>query len=272
MALIKEYNSASAVWYHELFNIVDLGEDVSPRGLGSKEILNNSFSFPINQCVTHHQVRKLSYKFMAAEALWIISGDNSVRGIVPYNKHIAKFSDNGEIFNGAYGPPFQEQAPYVARTLKADMYTRQAVMTIWKQRPEYSKDIPCTIALTWNIRMNERQGGPVLNCHVFMRSSDVWLGLPYDMFNFSMMTYYIGFLIGREDLRPGRMHMNLVSSHLYDINIDKAYEVLKEPSNIIAPPMPQEFIFWPTLERSMVACRDLTYDLEKDPTLWKIRP
>lgn len=267
---IEAYSSANYAWIGELSHLYNHGEEIAPRGIKTKEILNNCFSFPMQSPVTYHQNRKLSYKFMAGEALWIISGDNSTKGIVPYNKHIAQFSDNGQIFNGAYGPPFQEQVPYITRSLKNDMFTRQAVMTIWNRRPEQSKDIPCTVALSWNIRPNSN-GDPQLNCHVFMRSSDIWLGLPYDMFNFTMMSYYIGFQIGRADLKPGLVYMNLVSSHLYDNNYAAASKILITKPDKDTFLLPTNFTMWPSLQRSLIMCRDMTY-IDKDPTIWRIRP
>lgn len=266
MAMSKDYKSANEAWHQELYNILENGQTVSPRGMESKEVLNNTFSFPMERPIVHNKQRKLSYKFMAAEAYWIISGDNTVAGIAPYNKHIAQFSDNDVIFNGAYGPPFREQVPYIARTLIKDNYTRQAVMTIWNRRPEDSKDVPCTVALTWNIR------GGKLNCHVFMRSSDAWLGLPYDMFNFTMMTYYVGHQLHTESLGVGRMYMNLVSSHLYEKHYSSASKLLiHAPVRHDTPTMPLNYLMWPSLERSLIYCRDSVKPPE-DPTIWQIRP
>ena len=261
--MVKHYTSANIAWRNTLAAILRTGEDVDPRGMKTKEILNNSFSIDMVNPVTYHQERKLSYKFMAAEALWITSGSNSTSDITPYNKHIGNFSDNGEIFNGAYGPPFQEQLPFIVRTLLLDPMSRQAVMTIWNRRPEPSKDIPCTVSLSWNIREGK------LNCHVFMRSSDAWLGLPYDMFNFTMMTCKVASQLG--SILPGALYMNLVSSHLYEKHFEATEDVLehipdKEPDSLSM----YSFGDWEYINRSLLVCRDLA---EKSNTsFWKIRP
>lgn len=258
------YDSANTAWFCTLSSILDYGLEVSPRSQLTKELLNNCFAFKMNSPVSYHFTRKLSYKFMAAEALWITSGSNSADDIVPYNKHIAKFSDNGEIFNGAYGPPFNEQLPYVVRSLQEESTTRQAVMTIWNRRPEPSRDIPCTVAMAWNIRDGE------LNCHVFMRSSDAWLGLPYDMFNFTMMTARVASKLGFE-VEPGLMYMNLVSSHLYEQHWEKSEEiVLAGPENKQLPIPAGSFSDWEFLWRSMMICRDLKE--KQSSSFWRIRP
>ena len=118
---------------------------------------------------------------MAAEAYWILSGDNTVTGIAPYSSSMAKFSDDGITLAGAYGVPFREQVEHVCEALDDDPDTHQATMTFWRPSPEPSKDIPCAVALDFKLRNGK------LNLHVFMRSSDQWLGLPYDIFSFSLI-------------------------------------------------------------------------------------
>ena len=264
MGMVKYYNSATGAWRDTLAEVLNTGIEVKPRDMLTREILNNSFAFDMTSPICYHQDRGLSYKFMAAEALWITSGSNSVSEIAPYNKYISEFSDNGEIFNGAYGPPFHEQVPYVVRALNSDEYTRQAVMTIWNRRPESSKDIPCTVALSWNIRQGR------LNCHVFMRSSDAWLGLPYDVFNFTMMTCFIASKLERE-VKPGLMFMNLVSSHLYERHFEGAAKVLEHlPDKETASINEGMFQDWEYIHRSLLVCRDIAE--KSNVSFWRIRP
>jgi thymidylate synthase len=158
---------------------------------------------------------------MAAEAYWILSGDDSVAGIAPYNSRISEFSDDGERFFGAYGPKILGQLEYVVAKLKADHDTRQAGLTIWRENPPTTKDVPCTVAAFFSLR------GMTLNAHVFMRSSDVWLGVPYDVFNFSMLAHLICGHLNDERAAddvysPGKLYLTAASSHLYETNWDDA--------------------------------------------------
>ncbi len=81
--------------------------------------------------------------------------------------------------------------------------------------------MPCTIALFFNLRNG------LLNTHVFMRSSDAWLGLPYDAFNFTMITCEVLKQLNA-DLLPGlhldlgTQYLTMVSSHLYEQHWDLA--------------------------------------------------
>ena len=127
-------------------------------------------------------------------------------------------SDDGETFFGAYGPKIVAQLDYVVAKLLEDQDTRQAGLTIWRENPPATKDVPCTVAAFFNIRNGQ------LNAHVFMRSSDVWLGVPYDVFNFSMLAHLVCAHLNKRGLRvaPGHLFLTAASSHLYAINWDDA--------------------------------------------------
>jgi thymidylate synthase len=154
---------------------------------------------------------------MAAEAFWILSGDDRVESISQFNARIAEFSDDGKTFFGAYGPKIMTQLPYVVAKLREDDLSRQAVLTIWRECPPPTKDVPCTVAISFTLRDGK------LNTHVFMRSSDLWLGLPYDVFNFSMLGHLVCANLNSQTAdpdvaEPGTLHLTAVSSHLYEIN------------------------------------------------------
>lgn len=217
----------SQVWLAALEDILANGDEVSPRGKLTKEIPQRTFVVEMMQPVLRVAERSLSYKFMAAEAYWILSGDDRVDTISPYNSRIADFSDDGERFFGAYGPKILAQLDYVVEKLIDDPDTRQAGLTIWRECPPKTKDVPCTVAAFANIR------GGRLNLHVFMRSSDAWLGVPYDVFNFSMLAHLICCRLNVDGFdvvaKPGTLYLTAASSHLYETNWDDARKCLKAP-------------------------------------------
>lgn len=262
--------TANEAWIMTLAHVLHLGHTESPRGKTTKELINQSFKFDMRYPVCWHPKRKLSYTFMAAEAYWITSGSMFVDDIEPYNKHIAQFSDDGYIFNGAYGPKVINQINYVVNTLRKDPNSRQAIMSIWVHNPISSKDIACTLTLQFLIRRNK------IHTIVNMRSNDLWLGRPYDMFNFTVITlriltylnedYYDTF---NELIELGDMYFNVGSSHLYEENFESAKAVIDENPNYDPIQVPIFAINdWKYVVDSLLACRD-----QKDATgLWIIRP
>lgn len=224
---IEQHVDADVSWLRDLQHVSMYGHKVSPRGMLVREAVAYTSSVGMKNPIIYNKQRNLGYRFMAAEAAWILSGDNKVKSIAHFSKEISKFSDNGDTFFGAYGPPVMEQLPYVIDCLIKDEDTRQAVLTIWRQSPGPSKDIPCTVAMQWMIRHG------LLHCNVFMRSSDLWLGHPYDIFNFSAITFAILLELNnvRHDTDKIRVELGVLnltagSKHLYDRNMAGVEEVL----------------------------------------------
>ena len=230
---------ASLVWEGALRRILNQGNLVSPRGMQTREVQGLATVLDMRRCVITTRERGLNYRFMAAEAHWILSGDESVQGIVPYNKNLAPFSDDGKIFNGAYGPRIKSQLPFVVDTLEKDRDSRQAVLTIWRENGvcrhcngqnigrhcndghefEITRDVPCTVSLAFQVR--ERGDGLFLDCHAYMRSNDLWLGYPYDVFNFSMVSALVCARLSYVVLL-GDLYHYAASGHLYERNWDQA--------------------------------------------------
>lgn len=207
----------SKTWLDAINDILVNGDPASPRGKMTREILQRTMVVDMRRPVLRVPDRNLSYRFMAAEAYWILSGDDRVETIAPYNSRIKDFSDDGERFFGAYGPKIASQLPYVIKKLLTDVDSRQAGLTIWRECPPNTKDVPCTVAVFFSVRSSK------LNAHVFMRSSDIWLGVPYDVFNFSMLSHLVCGLLNEQlslvnAISPGSLFLTAASSHLYEIN------------------------------------------------------
>jgi len=256
---------ATPAWCHLLKDTLDWGVLVSPRGKRTKELVHHTICVDMRQPVVMIPARKMNYRFMAAEAYWILSGDDRVDTIAPYNKHIAQFSDDGERFFGAYGPKVVGQLEYVVDKLHKDLSTRQAGLTIWRENPPPTKDYPCTIAMFFH------QRGWALNCHVFMRSSDQWLGVPYDIFNFSCIAYMVCAMLNERrhsdiDIRPGQLFLTAASSHLYEDNWQAATDIVSHPTELRSLMVPRP---WYTNSEFLMA--DLKELREADRTVNSLR-
>lgn len=226
---------ANAAWLSLCEAITSRGSEEFPRGQRTLELIGHTTKFDMNRPLINVKERKLGYKFLAAEAWWIINGSNRVDEIAPYSKMISNFSDDGITFRGAYGPKIVDQLPWVAEQLKNDPHTRQAVLTIWRERPGTTRDYPCTLSSQWLLR-RDKEDKLRLNCQVTMRSSDAWLGVPYDWFNFSMIS---AFLIAymrtaypdafTETIHLGNMTFTAGSQHLYEQHLEQAANCVWQP-------------------------------------------
>lgn len=224
-----------AVWQAALADTLAFGSEVAPRGQPTKELIHRTIKVDMARPVVTVPQRKLNYRFAAAEALWILMGENELAPLVKFNAKMAEFSDDGVTLAGAYGPKIISQMPYILDKLQEDRDTRQATLTIWERNPGPSKDIPCTVAMSFMIRNNR------LLQSVYMRSSDVWLGLPYDVFSFSMLGLAIVGELNRRGcppLSPGSLSLTAASSHLYLRNKEDAITCLGPGAYTIQPLVP----------------------------------
>ncbi len=211
--------NADRAWIRDLEHVFKYGNKVSPRGMQVYETLAHRSIVSMKNPIIMNKHRKLGYKFMAAEAAWILSGDDRVSTIAPYSNDISKFSDNGENFFGAYGPKVKQQIEYVIATLLNDISSRQAVINIWRENPGPTRDVPCTLSLQFIVRLGK------LHCVASMRSSDLWLGHPYDIVNFSAISFTVLLQLKAlfkdqftGTLELGNLFLTAGSKHIYDRN------------------------------------------------------
>lgn len=207
------------VWQDIVRNILKQDIIRLPRGMVTKEILNYNSTIDMNFPFLNIWQREIGAAFRYAEAAWILSGDNRVSTIAPFSKMIPEFSDDNVRFYGSYGPKIVDQISYVIDTLAKDDYSRQAVINIWREKPGPSKDIPCTCSLQFILRDDK------LNCIATMRSSDAWLGWPYDAFNFTCISIYTLLQLmhqHKKTYKLGNLSINAGSQHLYERNWEQA--------------------------------------------------
>jgi thymidylate synthase len=290
MTVVRHVPSADEAWHRSLLELLTTGRQVEAQssaganGSGTLELLHRQvLQTDLLRPVISNPARKLNYKFMAAEALWILRGQNVVEPLAKHVPGMRRFSDDGITLSGAYGPPITSQLPYVVRMLKQDPLSRQAVLTIWKPSPPDSKDKPCTIAMSFIVRKNR------LYQHVFMRSSDLWLGVPYDVFSFSMVGLKVACLLNegrQEPILPGALTITAASSHLYLRDQPRAEALLTTysrdvqaaldqpgcpvPGYRLAPLVPERFVAsaaWDDLEQDLQLV-----ELGLEPRYWPVRP
>lgn len=222
--------TTTQTWRALLRDLLERGEPTAQTSIGAEwrgstsyELLAYRTEWPMDRAVVLCPARKIGFRFLAAEAAFILSGSNRLTEIVPYARNIVGMSDDGEFLAGAYGPRFIDELPYVVSVLAQDAATRQAVSMVWRPRPRQSKDIPCTLTLQWLIRSDET-GAPTLHCIANMRSSDAWMGIPYDVHVFSMCSAYLALLL-RDRLGPlklGTLYLTAASQHLYRLDRENA--------------------------------------------------
>ena len=164
------------------------------------------------------------------ELLWYLSGDNRLDFIEHYIPRYVEESEDEETIRSGYGRRlFAHQSHNQVRSLIEALApgpdsrpnTRRAVLQIFEAEDtaKHHKEAPCTLALQFLLR-NGR-----LHMMVTMRSNDAYLGLPHDVFCFTMLQEIIARSIEAE---IGEYKQFVGSLHLYDRNRQEAEQFLAE--------------------------------------------
>jgi thymidylate synthase len=136
--------------------------------------------------ICKNEIRQMPMRYAIGEMLWYLSGKKSIKGIKNYTSAWDRMSDNGETVNSNYGWCIKEkygfdQWEYVKKLLMKDENSRQAIIHIKTADAKDSKDVNCTVSLQFLVREGK------LHMVTYMRSNDLWMGFPYDVFQFTNM-------------------------------------------------------------------------------------
>lgn len=109
-----------------------------------------------------------------------------------------------------------DQIDYLINNLKKNPSSRRHVVTWWNidDLDDMSLE-PCVHTSTWNVQ------GKTLNLNLTIRSSDIALGLPYNICQYAFLQRLIAKHCG---LESGKMHINITDAHIYNRHIPKLME------------------------------------------------
>lgn len=172
-------------------------------------------------------IRKLSMRYAVGEMLWYLSGSPELKAIQNYTKAWDRMSDNGKTVNSNYGFLIKDaygfdQYEYCKNILRKDINSRQAIIHIKMPRNTIenpTNDLNCTVCLQFIVRDRK------LYCTTYMRSNDLWLGFPYDVFQFTCIQIRMAMELG---LDIGSYTHIAGSLHLYQRDFEKAIKNEKE--------------------------------------------
>lgn len=218
------------MWIDVVSRLVHSASSVDSRNGTTREIIGYSgvLLAPDRNFLVNKR-RALDPCYASAELLWYLSRSNKVDMLLPYAPQYHKFADDGEAY-GAYGHRIAFNVDgydliwEAIRKLKKHGETRQSIVSLWRPDDLMARkaDIPCTICWQLLLRNN------ALDMVVYMRSNDVWLGMPYDVYcNTCIQTMIADYL----DVSVGRYFHFVGSMHLYEKHMKQAEEASMMPAS-----------------------------------------
>lgn len=207
--LIKVDTAAEAIV--DAYHMIKFhGSEVTVRGMKTKELEDVTFEFSSPHfCWTYGLRKSMKHVIGVAEAMQLIGAFSDPMRMCEIAPNMKAFLDGG-IFKGAYGTRAGAQIDKIVELLKNDPETRQAVITLrdpYRDLFEKSKDVPCTIAMSFRIRNGK------LNMTTHMRSNDLVWGFPYDVIQFCLLQMTIAEELGIEN---GTYTHHADSLHIYE--------------------------------------------------------
>jgi len=186
--------------------------------------------------------RKTFPKSAAAEVAWYLRGEQDATFIRKYAPLWDKFVEpigDVEGVKAAYGYRWRshfgrDQIRLAVEALKRDPSDRRCYVSAWDPAEDGlgevgQRNVPCPASFTFSVLGGE------LHSSIILRSSDVFVGLPYDVMGHALL---MDAMAHELRLRPGVMHVTLAHAHLYESHWDLTAEMMKQEPVVPAMQLP----------------------------------
>jgi thymidylate synthase len=229
-------NSLDGMLRAGLQAITGEGEIISSSRGPSREVRNAVLQLSNPLARVSRSAQRGQFFGALGEFSWYLGGLHDIAHVKYYIQKYEDFIGDG---SGAYGPRLfghgaSSQIETIIQALREKGTTRKAVIQILTNEDLRGNplDVPCTCTLQFMVRNN------AVELTVYMRSNDVMLGMPFDVFSFTMIQEIVARALGKE-LGP---YTHMVGSlHLYKKDVEAARTFLDEGVMIgmPMPPMPK---------------------------------
>ncbi len=226
-----KFNSLDDLLYATYSEILKNGYEIDSKRGKNKELINYSATLINPRVRTSMSLDRKLVKSKFAEFAWYLSKEDNKDYIKPYIAAYELEEQKNNKILGAYGPKIfgskNEQKPQYERIIEQILKretSKQAYLVIseiedYKFRNEEYASPPCTIGLHFYVRDSK------LSLTTYMRSNDAYLGLPHDLFCFTMLQELISC---RTNIPLGTYTHCSTSMHIYEDHFDRIEKYLDE--------------------------------------------
>jgi thymidylate synthase len=207
-------------------------------GVGTLGVFGRQMRFDLAQGFPLLTTKKLHRKSIILELLWFLRGDTNVRwlqerGVSIWNEWADEAGELGPVYGKQWrswtAPDGRviDQIAAVVEGLKANPDSRRHIVSAWN--PAEVEDMalpPCHCLFQFFVADGK------LSCQLYQRSADVFLGVPFNIASYALLTLMVAKVTG---LEPGEFVHTLGDAHLYLNHLDQArLQLSREPM-----PLPQ---------------------------------
>lgn len=245
------------IQYKELLQHILDSNDLSDHredrtGTGTYSVFGYQMRFDLNEGFPAQTTKKLAWRAVVAELIWFLEGGWNERRLAEltygklreelegkktiwtanYDAFASKKQNNREY--GSLGPIYGvqwrsfnsndciDQISNILYQLKETPNSRRIILNAWDASDIDKMALPpCHVMSQFYVKDGK------LSCHMYQRSADVFLGLPFNIASYALLTHILANEVG---LDVGELIISLGDAHIYCNHIDQVREVLqREP-------------------------------------------
>jgi thymidylate synthase len=229
--------------YHDLLeDILNSGEVKDDRtGVGTISVFGRQLRFDLSVGFPAITTKKLAWKSVVSELLWFIEGTGDERRLAEIlhgsraNAHSTIWTGNAQAaywtpkakYDGdlgrVYGVQWRDwrgvdQLSNLIEGIKTDPNGRRHIITAWNvDELDQMALPPCHVLAQFYVNNGK------LSCHMYQRSVDVFLGLPFNIASYALLTHMIAQVC---DLKVGELIISTGDTHIYSNHIEQVKEQL----------------------------------------------
>ncbi len=202
-------------------------------GVGTRGLFGGQLRFDLAAGFPLLTTKKVHFKSMAHELLWFLRGESHLgylhqHGVRIWNEWADDDGELGPIYGvqwrswPAPGGGTIDQIGRVIEEIRRDPTSRRLVVSAWNPADLEKMALPpCHVLFQFHVAEGR------LSCHLYQRSADVFLGLPFNIASYSLLTLMVAQVTGHA---PGEFIHSLGDVHLYANHLEQAdRQLAREP-------------------------------------------
>ena len=198
-------------------------------GTGTLSVFGYQMRFELEDGFPLVTTKKLHVRSIVHELLWFLRGDTNVaylrqNGVTIWDEWADAAGELGPVYGAQWRSwPARDggtidQIAEVVRRIRSDPDSRRLVVSAWNPADIGRMALPpCHCLFQFHVAEGR------LSCQLYQRSGDVFLGVPFNIASYALLTHMVAHVTG---LKPGAFILTLGDAHLYRNHLEQADEQL----------------------------------------------
>lgn len=209
-----------------LSHVLDHGNDRGDRtGTGTRSVFGYQMRFDLANGFPVTTTKKLHLRSIIHELLWFLKGDTNIRYLQENGVTIwDEWADENGNLGPVYGSQWRswpapdgrhiDQIANLIEGLKTNPLSRRHIVSAWNPAEVDEMALPpCHCLFQFYV------AGGKLSCQLYQRSADIFLGIPFNIASYALLTMMVAQVVG---LQPGEFILTLGDAHLYSNHFEQA--------------------------------------------------